>query len=187
MENCQCFVATSKTFKTIGGSIDIVSNCCETINEEFTSISKNGHIMSSSRCVIIFCSGINESNVAMKLFNPTNVFEASKFYFLINKLIGFLFFTVVKVPSGGFACKTSKLDMTVFVSSLVFFTWAFADSFFLEPLVISPSVIVTIGIWINLKLTMSQSIVFVLLNFHHRKRFYQVFKNFWWIDRKVGN
>jgi hypothetical protein len=121
----------------------------------------------------------------MKLFNPTNVFEASRLYFLINKLNGFLFFTVVKDPSGGFACKTSKLDMALFVSSLAFFTWAFADVLSMEELFRPRSVVITIGIWMNLKIIMTQSIVLVLLNFHHRKIFYRIFKNLWWIDEKV--
>jgi hypothetical protein len=122
----------------------------------------------------------------MKLLQAKNIFEASRFYFLLNKLIGFVFVTCTQDSSGNIIFESSIFDFVWFIFSFGFFSWSFYDFAGIGELIKTQSMILNLGIMMNMKISSLQPIVLVVLNFVNRKNFVAILKNFNWIDLKVG-
>lgn len=121
----------------------------------------------------------------MKIFQSKNIFESSKFLYTFNKLTGNLFFTISEDVPGIFEFKSSKFDLILFFSSLLFTFWSLNEAAQTRSWFKSRSVIIEFGFLLNLNLLVVKPILLIFHNFYNRRGVFQILKNISWIDKKV--
>lgn len=121
----------------------------------------------------------------MKFFKSNNIFDSFKFYYYLNKLSGYLFFTIKKDKHGSYSSSTTMLDISALAISLAFCLFVCAEMIGVPFKPSSRSVILDLGIFILTKLVAFDCVVIVLFNFLHRHKTFQILKNCHWIDGKV--
>lgn len=141
-------------------------------------------IMMNLLYLFILFQTIDEQSLKMKLLRSNNIFESFRFCLFCNKLNGYLFFTVIE-DSEKFSCKTTILDITIFLTSLLFTSVA-SITVLQAPLVLSSrSIIVEIADFLFSKFLVLHPVITILLNFHFRHQWFQILHTIHKVDKKV--
>lgn len=123
---------------------------------------------------------INESN----LFRSKNIFESFRYCYYVNKLSGYMFFSIKKT-SESYKFSSTKFDFFVFVSSLVLSLWSFYETLEISSVYFSKSVVLKLGFLLSAKLAALHSLILIFCNFINRKHLFKIIENFDWMDQKV--
>lgn len=123
----------------------------------------------------------------MQLLTAKNVFESFKFLYNLNKLCGYLFFTISKDRLGKYSSKTTAKDFLLFAASIAFSIYGIYR-FIGSPVIgQADAIIIYIGLFLISKLMIIQPLFNVLHNFIKRKKMFQILYNFNFIDEKVSS
>lgn len=118
----------------------------------------------------------------MKFFDKKNIFEVSRFFFLLTKYCGYFSFTVDFKT--GFV-TIELIDWLIFVISFVFSIVTMACVTKLSIRDNTKSVILETGIFILMIDSLATMALIKLFNFIIRKKIVGIFVNIRWIDIKV--
>ena len=121
----------------------------------------------------------------MEFLRPENIFTSFKFCLFFNKLGGYSFFTVKTDASGNFSMTTTVLNVLLLLGGLLFELYLFLEFFVSSLSIASPSMIMDLGIFILNKFKLSRNIIIMSTNFCYRRKWFQIFSEFHWIDKKV--
>lgn len=122
----------------------------------------------------------------MKLLASKNIFESIRFFYNLNKLSGYLFFTFSKDGSGQFSSKTTAIDYFSFAASTTFSIYGIYSFVGGSLIANQDAIIIFIGLFILSRLMIIQPLFFILSNFHNRKKMFKILYNFHWIDEQVS-
>lgn len=113
-----------------------------------------------------------------------SIFDSCKFIYRLNKLSGFLFFTI-RNGSEGFYSVTTAWDVAIFLISLSAASCAIKDASKAPFTVNSRSIILDIGSYVNQKTSILHPVILIIMNFYYRHDIFKILHNLHWIDRKV--
>lgn len=122
----------------------------------------------------------------MTLKSSIHIFDSFKFCYRVNKLSGYLFFSIRK-DSGRFYSTTTPWDVILFITSLTIKSYSLAIIFKLPLIISSRSIMIQIGIFMYLKAVVFHPMILILMNFYNRHEMFKIIKNLEWIDEKVRN
>ena len=118
----------------------------------------------------------------MKFHDKKNIFQVSKFFFLISKYCGYFPFTV------DFKSGRVTVELTDWIIFVISFVFSIVATLFVSKLSIrdsTKSVILESGIFILMKESLASMVLIKLFNFVMRWKIVGIFANIHWIDLKV--
>lgn len=124
--------------------------------------------------------------MSMRSKKSNNIFDSFKFCYHVNKLSGYLFFSIRKDEPGKFYSST-LCDVMFFIASFIFTFYPFILVWRLPLILSSRSVILGIGTYLNLKTTILHPLILISMNFFNRHDMFEVLQNLNWMDEKVRN
>lgn len=124
----------------------------------------------------------------MKLLEASDVFESSKFCYIISKIYCFYFATYTKDKNDFYTSKTRIFDVTLYVAYIVFgFYWTI-DLMRTPPTIIkSRSVILELFIDVKSKIQITQPFITLSIAFYYRHNILEILKKLNKIDKIVSN
>lgn len=121
----------------------------------------------------------------MSLLKSNNIFRSIKLSLFCSKVCGFVFFTVKSDASGNFFSETTVWDYVLLAIALILACCS-VISVAREPFTSgSRSIVIDIALFLFSKFVTLNRISTVLLNFYHRREWFQIIDGFHWIDKKV--
>lgn len=122
----------------------------------------------------------------MQLLASKSVFESCRFLFNLNKICGYLFFTISKDKFGRYSSETTAKDYLLLLASLSFSIYGIFK--FIDNPVIgkADAIVIYFGLFLISKLMIVQPLFNVLHNFLTRKKMFKILSNFHWIDKQVS-
>ena len=124
--------------------------------------------------------------VKMKFLSSSGLFESMSFSYKLNKLGGYICYSVHQDRFGDVVSTTTILDFIIFSINLLFSCLAFLSQSSLPMTSTSGSLILDIGILLISKLLILHPILLILMNFINRHDCFKLIKNLNWIDAQVS-
>lgn len=121
----------------------------------------------------------------MKLKSSRNIFDSLEFHYRINKICGYLFFSIRKDESEKFRVETTFYDVIVFITSFCITCYALALILVVPFNTTSRSIIIEISTFLYLKTVVLHPVFSIINNFYHRYGMFNIIQNLQWIDIKV--